>query len=72
VPAVDQDGQLNRTGTAKVVQGVESCPHGAAGVEHVIDDDDDGPVDALGGHLGGAEGPGRAEPQIVAVHRDVE
>ena len=40
VAAVDQHGELHRPGPAVVVERVEGGPHGAAGEEHVVDEDD--------------------------------
>ena len=53
--AVDQDGQLHRLGAAQLTEGVESGPDRAAGEEHVVDEHDDGVVDAAIGQLGAAE-----------------
>jgi hypothetical protein len=46
---VDHHGQLHGPGPAEVVQGVERGPDGAAGEEHVVDEDHDlaGQVDGM-------------------------
>ena len=46
VPAVDEHGELDRPGPADVVERVERGPDGAAAEEHVVDEHDDGVVDA--------------------------
>ena len=40
--------------------------------EHVVDEHDDGAVDAAARDVGGLERAGGSQPQVVAVHRDVE
>ncbi len=70
--AVDEDGELHRAGAADVVQRVEGGADGAAGEEHVVDEDDQPAVDAVTGDLGAGEGARRVHAQVVAVHGDVE
>ena len=70
--AVDQDRQLHRSGPAEVAQGVEGRPDGAPGIEHVVDEDDDGVVDATARHHGALERAMRFGPQIITVEGDVE
>lgn len=70
--AVDEDGELDRAGAADVAEGVEGGADGAAGEEHVVDEDDQASVDAVTGDLGAAEGARRLHPQVVPVHGDVE
>ena len=62
VAAVDQDGELDRLGPPEVAERVEGGPDRAAGVEHVVDEDDDAAVDALrrAGRCAPAPGPGAA------------
>ncbi len=52
------------------MQGIERGPGGAPGEEHVVDQDHDLLRDV--GHLGGADGGDRPQPDVVAVERDVE
>src|SRR5262250_3407979 len=40
VPAVDQHGQLHGAGSPEVHQGIERRAHGAAGIQHVVHQDD--------------------------------
>ena len=70
--AVDQDRELHGARPADVAERVEGGADGAAGEEHVVDEDDQPAVDAVGGDLGAGERAGRAQPQVVAVHGDVE
>ena len=72
VAAVDQDRELHGAGPAEVGQRVERGPDGAAGEEHVVDEDHPAAVDAAGRQLGRAERAGGAQPQVVAVEGDVE
>ena len=71
VAAVDQHRELDGARPAEVVERVERGADGAAGEEHVVDQHDDLAVDPAGRDLGG-QGAGRLQPQVVAVHRDVE
>ena len=57
---------------AEVTQRVEGGPDGAAGVEDVVDEDHGPAVDPLGRQVGVLEGPGRVQPQVVAVHGHVQ
>ena len=43
---------LDHEAAAEVVEGIEGRPHGAPGVQHVIDEDHGVAVDAFRGHLG--------------------
>lgn len=70
--AVDEDGELDGARPADVAEGVEGGADGAAGEEHVVDEDDQTAVDAVTGDLGAAEGTGGLQPQVVPVHGDVE
>ena len=72
VTAVDQHRELHRAGPADVVERVQRGPHGAAGEEHVVDQDHPAAVDAAAGQLGLAERAGGVQPQVVAVEGDVE
>src|SRR5690606_11948544 len=63
---------LHGARASQVVEGVQGGADRAAGEEHVVDEDYGPPVDAFGGNVGAAEGAGRGEPQVVAVHGDVE
>jgi hypothetical protein len=69
---VDQDGELDRPGPPDVVQRRERRPHGAPGEQHVVDQDHEAAVDALRWDVGGLEGAGRAQAEVVAVHRRVQ
>ena len=72
VPPVDQDGELDGARASEVVERVKCRPHRPAGVQHVVDEHHGLAVDAVGGHLGAAQRPRRAQPQVIPVHRDVE
>ena len=72
VTAVDQHGELDRPRPAEVAERVQGRAHGPAGVEHVVDEDHDLAVDARRGNRGVTERPGWTQPQVVAVHGDVE
>ena len=72
MPAVHEHRKLHGERAPEVVEGVEGRPHGTPGVQHVIDEHHGLGVDAVGGHPGTAEGPRRAQPQVIPVHRDVE
>jgi hypothetical protein len=72
--AIDQDDQLNRLRPAEIDERIERRPRGAAGLEHVVHQDDDATVDGerdlrapdqwLGSDL--------VAHQVVAIERDVE
>ena len=70
--AVGEHGQLHARGAAVVEQRLDRGAHGAAGVEHVVDDHHraavDVEVDVRGVH-DGRVGPAR---DVVAVEADVE
>ncbi|ESU49622.1 hypothetical protein P376_2404 [Streptomyces sp. HCCB10043] len=70
--AVDQDRELHRAGAADVAERVEGGADRAAGEEHVVDQDDQAALDPLAGDVGAGQGARRAQPQVVAVHGDVE
>lgn len=59
VAAVDEDRELDGARAADVAEGVEGGADGAAGEEHVVDEDDEAAVDAVAGDVGAAEGAGR-------------
>ena len=56
--AVDEHRQLDDAGPAEVAQRVQGRAHRAAGVEDVVDQDDQGAVDAAVGDRGVLQGPG--------------
>ncbi|BDZ50669.1 hypothetical protein GCM10025867_29100 [Frondihabitans sucicola] len=70
--AVDQDGQAHDARATESAQGVERGADGAAGVEHVVDQDDGLAVDATGRKRRGAGRPGGLPPEVVAVERHVD
>ena len=72
VAAVDEHGEPHVAGPAEVVERVERGADGAAGEEHVVDEDDDLAVDAAGRHRRLVRAAGGLLAQVVAVHRDVE
>ncbi len=72
VAAIDQHGELHGTRAAEVAERIESGAHGAAGEQDVVDEHDEGVVDAAVGHRGALERAVRLGAQIVAVERDVE
>lgn len=69
---VDEDRELHRTGPADVAQGVEGGADRASREQDVVDEHDQPALDALAGDLGAGQGARRAQPQVVAVHGDVE
>ena len=70
--AVDEDRELHGAGPADVAERVERGADGAAGEEHVVDEDDQPAVDAVAGDLGAGQRAGGPHAQVVAVHGDVE
>ena len=72
VTAVDQDGQLHRPRPPQVAERVQRRAHRPARVQDVVDQDDDLAVDAGRRHVGVTQRPRRAQPQVIAVHGDVE
>jgi dihydroorotate dehydrogenase len=70
--AVDEDGELDFFGAAEIHQLVERGPDGAAGVEHVVDEDDYFAFDIFA-QLGSVHDricpDGR---EVVAIERDVD
>ena len=72
VAAVDEDRELHGAGPAEVAERVERGADGAAGEEHVVDEDDEPAVDAVGGMSVSSSARRALEPQVVAVERDVE
>ena len=60
VAAVDQDGQLDRARPAEVAERVERGADGAAGEQHVVDEDDDLAVDPAAAGCRCARARGRA------------
>ena len=71
VAAVDEDRELDRPGATELGERVHGGAHGAAGVEHVVDEHHD-PAGDVDGDLGGAGGRDRPEADVVAVEGDVE
>src|SRR5690606_37206966 len=70
-PAVDEHAEEDAAGTAEVGALVERGANCAAGVEHVVHDDDGAPVQI--GKAGLADHRARADHlEIVAVERNVE
>ena len=72
VAPVDQDGELHGPRPAEVVERVERRPHRPPRVEHVVHQHHDLAVDPVRRHLGPAERPRRAQPEVIAVHGDVK
>ena len=72
VAAVDEHRQLHGAGPADVAQRVQGRAHRAAGVEHVVDEDDQRVVDAALGDRGVLQRPRRLDVEVVAVERDVQ
>lgn len=69
---VDEDRELDHRGPTGVAQRVECGADGAAGVQDVVDEDDERTVDTAGGHRRPFEGAVGFAAQVVAVERDVE
>ncbi len=55
--AVDEDGELDGAGAADAAEGVEGGADGAAGEEHVVDEDDEAAVDAVAGDVRAGQRP---------------
>ena len=73
VTAVHEHRQAHGGGPADRPEGVEGRTDGAAGVQHVVDEDDGAAVDTLGAGYGwGCGARVGFVPQVVAVHGDVE
>src|SRR5579859_5873148 len=69
--AVDEDGELNFPGAAKIIQRIHGRAGGAAGEEDIIHEHD-GFASDVEGDLRGMNGGGGALIKIVAVHGDIE
>src|SRR5688572_31723923 len=72
--AVAEDGELHPGGPAVVEERLDRRPHGAAGVEDVVDEDDGPPREVeveVGGVDDGLAG-GLAAADVVAVEGDVD
>src|SRR4051812_25194146 len=72
VAAVDQDRELHRPRPAEVAQRVQGGPDRAPGEQDVVDEDHEPAVDARAGQLRGLQRADPAQPQVVAVQRDVD
>src|SRR5512135_81030 len=70
--AVDQDRELDGPRAAEVVQRVERGADRAPRVQHVVNQDNGLTVHAAGREVGAAQGTGRMQPQVIAVHCHVE
>ena len=68
---VDQYGQLHRCGAAVVGHGVERRSHGAAGVQHVIDQHDGGAVDVVR-EVADSSGAHGSQADVVPVQTCVD
>ena len=69
---IDQHRQLDHSRPAVVTQCIERGPDRPAGIEHVVDQHDDGVVDPAGRDCGLLQGARRVQPEVVAVQRDVQ
>lgn len=73
VTAIDEDGELDGAGTAVVHERIESGADGAAGVQHVVDEDHATTLERVAGDLGLADhGLRQARGSVVTVQRDVD
>src|SRR5690349_13515426 len=74
MPAVHQHHQLDRTRAAEIDQGVECRSNGPAGIEHIVDQQDDPVVDRERdvGEPHDRLWPDRLPHEVVPVQRDVE
>lgn len=72
VPAVDQHGQAHNAGPAKVNEGVQGGTDGAAGVQDVVNQDDNLVVDSGQRQLGAVRWPGGLVGEVVTEHGDVQ
>ena len=70
--AVDEDCELYGAGPADVAQRVQSGADCPSGIEHIVDEDDQGVVDAALGYRRVFQRPRRLEVEVVAVERDVQ
>ena len=69
---VDQDSKLHGARASQVLHRGERGPDGAPGEQHIVDEHDDGAVHPAGRHLGAFQRPRGSQPQVVAVHRDIQ
>src|SRR5260370_30239300 len=65
VSAIHEHSQLHRARAADVAEGVEGGADGSSGVEDVVDEDDDLPVEV--GHVGSFDRAGGLAGEVVAV-----
>src|SRR3954470_14446288 len=72
VASVDQDRELHRPRPAEVAQRVQRRADRAPGVQDVVDEDDEPAVDARARQHRGLQRADPAQPQVVAVERDVD
>ena len=70
--AIDEHQELDAAGTAMIEEGVEGGANGAAGVEHVVDEDDVAAVDVEAERAGDDDGADVAGGEVVAIEADVE
>ena len=70
--SVDQHRELHSTRPTHLAQRVKGGPDGPTREEHIVDQDDDGVVDASGRKLGTPQVTSRAQTKVVTEHRDVE
>ena len=70
--AVDEDQQLHAARAAVVEERIEGGANGAAGVEHVVDQDDVAAVDIEAERAGNDDGAHIARGEVVAIEADVE
>ena len=70
--AVDEDEQLHALGAALVEESVECGTDGAAGVEHVVHEDDVAAIDVEADVAFFDDGAGAGGGEVVAIEADVE
>src|SRR5450631_3791401 len=70
--AVDQDGQLYAAGAAVIEEGVEGSANGAAGVEHVVAEDNIATRDVESNCAGSDDWTNVGSGKVVAVKLDIE
>ena len=70
--AVDEYRQLDRPRSPELTERVERSSDGPPGEQDVVDEYDEHPTDTVPGNLGAGKRARWPNPQVIAVHRDVE
>jgi len=65
--AVDEHGQLDEKGAAKVNQGIHRCPHGPSRVQHIVHQDDPFIPQGEGNFGLSDQRPGEPDGEVIPV-----